>query len=157
MTKFMNEVWARVGTKPGDALYIPEFDVNKDGIIDATDYKMIRNAISQGDALIVDDMEKVIRDHQSSKLSPPEKKIPNFDLNNDGAVNSTDQLIMRNIWIISLDSYTPAMTKFMSEVSTRYSGISDPRYIPEFDVNKDGLINDVDYLKIQKALSRGRT
>lgn len=156
MNKFMNEVWKCVGTKLGDARFIPEFDVNKDGIIDAVDYKKIQSVLSQGDDVIIDAMEKAIREHPYMSLKGGTNPFPGFDLNGDNRVNSIDQLTMRNIWWISLDRYGPAQAKFMNEVSAHFSIKGDSRYLADLDINKDDRITSVDYLRIRNAIYRGR-
>ncbi len=108
--------------------------------------------VNPSDTQIIADMVKVINDHLGVVAENPE--IANFDLNSDGLVTSTDMALMQNIWRVDSALWASIMDKFTAEILSRLGLSTNPRYLPEFDVNKNGSITITDLARIRIALSR---
>jgi len=87
------------------------------------------------------------------KMLYPERYDANFDLNNDGWVTVTDELLVRNIHLLPKEVFTVVYNKLMAAVRERLGLTShDDDFIVAFDVNTDGLIDQNDYEIIHNVL-----
>ena len=85
----------------------------------------------------------------------PEEYDANFDLNDDGWITVTDELIVRNIHTVSYDQYTKAYEKLMAAVQERmwlHSG--DEGFEIAFDTDLDGDIDTLDSKRVSGVLIR---
>lgn len=103
------------------------------------------------DDQILANLEKAVRDHTYSVFSPAANKDPNFDFNNDGKSDATDQIIVRNL---ADDYFQSVYDKLSAAVVARYGTTpGSATYIAEFDVNQDNVIGSADLSRIQQALT----
>lgn len=71
---------------------------------------------------------------------------PDFDLNNDGAVNALDADLADNIQILTGTEYETVKDKLLHIITVRLGATSeDLLYINRLDFNKDNIIDEYDY------------
>ena len=104
------------------------------------------------DAEIITSLAGVIRSRQCSSVTISSCDS-NFDLDNSGLVNVTDVAIISSALTISDSQFDTVYKKMMLAVTERLGlKTGDVKFIVEFDIDKNGIIEQSDWDKISKAL-----
>ncbi|MBI4115737.1 MAG: hypothetical protein HY447_04080, partial [Candidatus Omnitrophica bacterium] len=106
---------------------------------------------------IIQDLEGIIRENQTTFLNDPDDPRNDFDVNGDGKVDATDQILIRNLFILPPDQFEQAFNKLMTAIRNRLGmKAGDEGYVEGLDVDRNGLVDAEDYNTIRNVLLQAR-
>lgn len=129
-------------------------DLNADGVIDAVDQQLFNQAFGRfhfGEDGVVDgrDLQALL-----NSFTPGSGVVPTYlnlwDLNGDGAVNYSDQLILHTYLTVTLPPDTDVNRDGVVNVADVHAQLLSP-----IDVNRDGFILSNDVAALAAALRAG--
>ena len=106
------------------------------------------------DTEIITALEGMVRAHPCNFLTFSQGTCNlNYDFNNDNRVDVSDENLMRNVRTLSDSQFDIIYKKIDAEFRARDGASKGTAgYLEVFDPNRDGIINDVDWGLIKKAI-----